>query len=308
MNAPQRAAAPTTRVLAVSVDGLNPSALGRLGRDLTPSLHRLMDEGAFTLNARAQVEKTLTLPNHTSMVTGRRIDASRGGHGVTWNEHRRGSTVQKAAGHGVASVFTVAHTAGSTALFTTKKKFSIFERSWDAGIDRFTNREADDRALVQVARADLIHAGRVFTFVHFSGPDVVGHKRGFMSQAYLRAVTRVDRLVGSLIGAIETHESLADTVVVLTADHGGRGEDHSDPRRYANYRVPFVVWGAGVRHGNLYAMNPTYADPGRRRVYYAGRQPVRNGDLANLSLDLLGLGPVPDSKYDVRQRLQVGPN
>jgi hypothetical protein len=302
-----RTGALETRVLAISIDALNPAALRKLGRGRTPALHRLMDEGAFTLNARTQVESTSTLPNHASMVTGRRVKASRQGHGVTWNVHRRGSTVQRAAGHPVSSVFSVAHSVGSTALFSSKRKFSIFERSWDSGIDRFTNREGNDRALMKAARSDLIRRSRAFTFVHFSAPDIVGHKRGFMSPAYLRAVARVDALVGRLLGAIESHEALDDVVLVLTADHGGsrRARSHSDARRYANYRVPFFVWGSDVTPGDLYAMNPTYADPGRRRVGYGGKQPIRNGDLANLSLDLLGLGPVPGSKYDVRQRLSV---
>ena len=99
-------------MLAISIDALNPAALSRLGPERAPALHRLMAEGAFTLNARTQVESTETLPNHTSMVTGRRVQASRGGHGVTWNVHRPGTTVQQAAGHDVSSVFSVAHTAG----------------------------------------------------------------------------------------------------------------------------------------------------------------------------------------------------
>ncbi len=294
-------------VLAISVDALNPTALLRLGRERTPALHRLLDEGAFTLNARTQVESTDTLPNHTSMVTGRRVLATRGGHGVTWNSHRPRTTVQGAAGHAVASVFTVAHEAGSTAMFAAKRKFSIFERSWDAGIDRAVIREGDDLSLMKAARADLVQAGRDFTFLHFAHPDVVGHAHGFMSPAYLTAVERIDTLVGKLLRAIETNPALAETVVILTADHGGAADHtrHDEVASYANYRVPFVVWGSGIGHGDLYAMNPAYADPGRRRAPYSGRQPVRNGDLANLALDLLGLGPVPDSKYDVRQRLSV---
>jgi len=74
--------APVTRVLAVSIDGLRSSAITQLGRAGTPTLHRLMTQGASTLNARTEREMTVTLPNHTGMVTGRRIAASRGGHGV----------------------------------------------------------------------------------------------------------------------------------------------------------------------------------------------------------------------------------
>ena len=47
-----------------------------------------MREGAFTLDARTEREQTRTLPNHTGMLTGRRIDARRGGHGVTYNPDR----------------------------------------------------------------------------------------------------------------------------------------------------------------------------------------------------------------------------
>lgn len=300
------AVAPEGQVLAISVDALNPRALTRLGRDRLPHLWRLLDEGAGTLNARSQYELTLTLPNHTSMVTGRRIDARRGGHGVTWNDDRPGTTVQGAAGHAVSSVFGVVHDAGgSTAIFSTKTKLSLFNRSWDGDIDRSTIREEQDLSLVRAARADLVNRERTLTFLHLGLPDQIGHAQGFMSPAYLRAVERVDDLVGRMLRAIDNHPGLSDVVVVLTADHGGQGASHSDPTRVANYRVPFVVWGPGVQHGDLYAMNPTYVRPGSSRPDPVGAQPIRNGDLANLTTDLLGLGPVPGSLFDRDQRLVV---
>ena len=63
----------------------------------------------------------------------------------------------------------------------------------------------------------------------------------------------------------------------------------------------------GVRHGaDLYALNPGYRDPGRRRSSHATRrQPVRNGDVANLVTDLLGLEPVGGSQLDAQQDLDV---
>jgi hypothetical protein len=299
-------AEPTTRVLAISVDALNPRAMTKLGRDALPHLWRLVDQGAATLNARAQYEVTKTLPNHTSMLTGRRVKRSSGGHGVTWNSDRPGTTVQKAAGHAVASVYTVVHAdGGTTAFFGTKSKFSLFERSWDAGIDRIMLREEQDLRVVRATRADLLAQHRAFTFLHLGGADRTGHARGFMSPAYLGAVRRVDALVGRLLAAIDRHEELGDLVVVLTADHGGVGPSHSQVAELGDMRVPFVVWGPGVRHGDLYAMNPSYKNPGRTRPDVAGRQPVRNGDLANLVTDLLGLGPVPGSLFNAKQKLQV---
>lgn len=300
---------PVDSVLAISIDGLNPTALRKLGRDGTPALHQLMRQGASTLNARTEYEQTVTLPNHTGMVTGRRIDAATGGHGVTWNDDRLvPATVQAAAGSPVTSVFNVVHDAGgSTALFAGKTKFSLWQRSWPAAIDR-TDILAGNGALAGDAIADLRDQSRAFRFLHLSLPDLVGHARGFMSPAYLRAVHRTDRLVGRVLRAVKAVPALrGHLAVVLTADHGGRGPGHEDATKVYNYRVPFMVRGPGVDRGaSLYALNPDYTAPGTGRpTYDAAGQPVRNGDVANLSLDLLGLPAVPGSEHDAGQDLDV---
>jgi len=296
-----------TRVLAVSIDGLRSSAITQLGRAGTPTLHRLMAQGASTLNARTEREMTVTLPNHTGMVTGRRIVASQGGHGVTWNDDRkRPATVQRAAGHDVSSVFRVVHNASrQTALFASKTKFSLFERSWDAGIDRYRMR-FDNSRLARLTRKDLLAHNRGFTFLHLSAPDEAGHARGWGSRAYLDAVRATDRRLGRIVQTINTHGRLSKHLVLLvTADHGGAGKNHADATRLVDFRVPFLVWGPTVARGaNLYQLNPDYANPGEQRTSYAdSRQPVRNGAVANLALDLLGLGAVRGSEHDRAQDL-----
>lgn len=291
-----------TSVLAISIDGLNPTALERLGVRGTPNLHELAAAGASTLNARTERELTITLPNHTGMVTGRRIDRTLGGHGVTWNDdRRRPTTVQQAAGHGVDSIFSVVHGAGgSAAAFASKTKFSLWKRSWPEGLDRMVIK-LDNPSLVAAISRDLLTTDRELRFLHLSLPDNVGHERGFMSPAYLRAVRQVDTLVGSVLDTVASDPALAaGTAVILTSDHGGLGADHSDATSLANYRVAFMVRGPGVTPGtDLYDLNPDYADPGTRRTSYAApRQPVRNGDLANLALDLLDLPAVPGSEHN----------
>ena len=298
---------PVTRVLAISVDGLRSSAITQLGRSGTPTLHRLMRAGATTLNARTEREMTVTLPNHTGMVTGRRIQASRGGHGVTWNDDRlQPPTVHAAAGHDVSSVFREVHYAGRrTAVFASKTKFRLFERSWDAAIDRFQVR-LDNGVLTRTTQRDLLRNNRGFTFLHLSAPDEAGHAHGWRSRAYLDAVRATDRRIGRILRTITTHPRLRDHLVVeLTADHGGSGTSHSDPTRLVNYRVPFMVWGPTVDRGaSLYALNPDYRDPRTGRTSYGdARQPVRNGMVANLALDLLGLNAVPGSEHDRAQDL-----
>ncbi len=298
------------QVLAISVDALNPQALRKLGHRRAPHLWRLVDAGAATLQARSQFELTVTLPNHTSMVTGRNITASERGHGVTWNDDLpdRPPTVQAAAGHQVQSLFSTAHRAGvSTALFATKTKFSLFQRSWPAGLDRVTIKEEQDAAVVKAARRDLLRRDRGVTFLHLGLPDQVGHARGFMGRAYLRAVHRVDVLLGTILDAADNRAALDDLTIILTADHGGRPgtRDHSAADELADYRVPFLVWGPGVSPADLYDLNPGYRDPHRSRPGLRGKQPVRNGDVANVALGLLGLDPVPGSRFGVKRPLRL---
>ena len=298
---------PAPRVLAVSVDGLRPDVVERLGAEGTPVLHRLLAEGAGTLNARTARERTETLPGHTTEVTGRRVDAGRGGHGVTWNEHRGATTVQGAAGGPVRSVLSeVRRSGGSSALFVGKQKLSLLRRSWPRAVDRFVL-ACDPRRVVARARRDLARHERAFTFVHLANPDTAGHDHGFGSAAYRDAVREADRLVGRLVARVESTPRLASSVrVVLTSDHGGTGTRHEDARLLVNHTVPFVVWGPGVSAGDLYDLNPDYRDPGDARPgYRRARQPVRNGDLANLSLDLLGLPAVPGSQMNHEQDLDV---
>ncbi len=307
-------------VVAISVDGLNPAAIRQLGRSRTPNFHRLMREGATTLNARTAREQTRTLPNHTGMLTGRRIDDRKGGHGVTFNSDT-GTTVHRAADHYVASMFDVVHDrGGSTAVFTAKKKFALYKRTWNthgakdrvgknhgrAKIDRFTV-DTNNTRLVGKLRAELRRSPRELTFLHLSLPDQAGHGHGFMGKRYLTAVRQTDRLLGQILNTIDARSALRrHTLVVLTADHGGKGGSHSTASRLANYRVPFMAWGPGVAKGrNLYRLNSTYRSPGSARTSYGGKQPIRNGDMANLVTDVLDLPRVPGSQFNRRRTLNV---
>jgi len=165
-----------TRVVVISVDGLNPDAITQLGESGAPTFHRIVDEGATTFNARSEVEMTNTLPNHTGMVTSRRIDLATGGHGVTWNDDRLvPRTVQLAAGQQVGSVFSSLNAVGlSSSLFAAKGKFDLFNRSWPNGVDHTLIR-GNNTKLVKAARRDLRTQWRALTFLHISLPDVAGH-------------------------------------------------------------------------------------------------------------------------------------
>jgi hypothetical protein len=96
------------------------------------------------------------------------------------------------------------------------------------------------------------------------------------------------------------------TGLIVTADHGGTGRGHGDPNRLENFAIPFYVLAPSVPAGSdLYSlMSKARFDPGLKNPgYAAARQPVRNGDLGNLALEMMGLPPIPGSlMFGIRLR------
>ncbi|HET6563574.1 MAG TPA: alkaline phosphatase family protein [Marmoricola sp.] len=315
-----RAPAPDRFVVAISVDGLNPGALRELGPELTPSFHRLVDRGAGTLNARTAVEMTVTLPNHTGMLTGRRISTVTGHH-ITFNTDSRQTDVHTQSGAYRASLFDVVHDRGGrTALYTMKDKFAMFDRSWGPELGA-PDRVGKDDGRDKIDRFVLGSAGTVTgkvvrqlrrnpfeaSFVHLSLPDHAGHEHGFMGPEYLAAVEETDRHLGRILDAVRSTRYLRRHVdVVLTADHGGRGQHHGKASDPDNYTVPFFVWGVDVEPGaDLYDLNPERVDPGTGRPGYHLDPPIRNTDLASLVTTLLGHRAVPGGVLPGTQPLLV---
>lgn len=311
-------------VIAVSVDGLGTAYLQPLvdaGR--LPAFKRLQAEAAWTGNARNDVDITVTLPNHVSMLTSRPI-LGEAGHGWTHNtDPAKGETLHTARGAYVAGAFDVAHDAGRrTGLWASKTRFSLFSVSWDArhgapdatGEDNGRNkvdlavygksspRLVDD--FLAAMRAKPCH----FAFVHFTEGDSAGHAEGWGSEDYAAALVLLDGCVGRIMDLIATDKTLAGrTTLIVTADHGGLDNNHAQADEPAVYTVPFFAWGAGVSPGDLYAMNPSVRRaPGSGRPSFAEvPQPVRSGEVGNLALSLLGLGPIPGSVFDKAQDLRV---
>lgn len=339
------AAASAEYVIHISVDGLSASLLrGLIERDERgdfENFRRLMDEGAYTMNARADVTSNLTVPNHATMLTGRPSEQPAGQpntvhHGYTSDKDPGSGVTLHNSGNPhlsyVASVFDVAHDNGlSTALFASKKKFAFFERSYDAtngAADPIPPDDGRDKIDVYVneipfflfprnaSKANAAFLSRMaaspanYSFVHYCDPDVTGHDEGWGSAAWNDAVRDVDDYLGGIFDLIAKEPALSGkTAIILTADHGGIGNTHYDPSDPADYTVPFFVWGPGVEAGaDLYALNAaTRRDPGAERPDYdAPVQPIRNGDSGNLALQLLGLGPVPGSTINAKQDLAVG--
>ena len=282
------------RVLLISVDGLRSDALLVQDGAGLPAFARLL-HGACTLNARTDPDFTVTLPNHTSMLTSRPVLGA-DGHGWVENEDPpAGATLASNKGAYVPGIFDVAHDRGvRTALLVGKTKFSLYAASWDAEhgapdavppddgrkkIDAFSYEEKTSglgdailRELLGPESSDDPKAAprKRLVFAHFAATDLTAHAYGWdvtPGSRYLKALASIDREIGRVLDAVEKDDALRGKIaVILTADHGGGApfKSHEQTRMWVDYVIPFLVWtGDGGTPRDLYELNATTRkDPG----------------------------------------------
>jgi hypothetical protein len=321
-------------VIHISVDGLNSHMLQEaVDAGSAPTFKRLETEAAWTLNARTDFTHTITLPDHTCMLTGRPVLQPEGmaetvNHGVTLNDTApRGATLHSVGNPRVAyiaCVFDVAHDGGkSTGIYVSKDKFAIFQQSCDEtnGAENAHGRNKIDgyfyqddgpptysEGMNERFLSDMAVRHYSYVFIHYRDTDSTGHAFGWGSSTYQQAIAAVDKYIGAVLHLSESDPALTGkTTIIVSSDHGGLGTNHGDPTLPEDFTIPFFVWGAGVSPGDLYVINArTRTDPGDGRPdYNAPGQPIRNGDSGNLALWLLGLGPIPGSLIDAKQDLRV---
>lgn len=262
------AAAVTAHLIIISVDGLRPDAIATFD---SPNLRRLIREGSYTLTART-ILPSKTLPSHTSMLTGEGPER----HGVLWNNVAMATKDNVE----VPTIFGVARAHGyRTAAFFSKPKFNALQQpgtlDYSQAPGGWFAKWSVDRTTTDVERYLATERPNIL-FVHLAEPDSTGHRDGWMSAAYGRAVTQADAGVGRVMAAAERAFGDGNYTVIVTADHGGHDHDHGkdDPR---DVTIPWLAWGRGVTPG------PLPAD---------GR--VNTVDTASTSLWLLGLNEPTD--------------
>ncbi len=217
------------KVLVISVDGLRPDAITRAP---APNIMALAAKGARTFDAQT-IRPSITLPSHTSMMTG--FGPSE--HGILWNDYRPGYVKET-----TPTVLGVAKKAGIRAVLVSgKEKFNAL--SPPGGTDVFVWASGGDADVAETAITELAR-GFGLALVHFPGTDDMGHQQGWMSESYLAQVRAADAAVGKLLAKLP-----ADTNVILTADHGGSGNNHAEDIP-ENTTIPWIIAGPGVRAGH----------------------------------------------------------
>lgn len=223
------------RVLILSIDGLRPDAISQAPM---PNLQALMQNGAYTLTAQT-IFPSATLPGHASMLTG----LCPAKHKVDWNDY----LPQKGYAQGTG-LFEIAHAAGlKTVMFVGKEKLRQVTPPENVDVFRYIN----DRDVVIAQRiTEEFPVDFGLMFVHFATTDAMGHAYGWMSSQYLSVARRADEALGTLLKDLDEHGMREETLVIVTADHGGHAQMHGT-RLPEDMTIPWVISGPGVKPGPI---------------------------------------------------------
>jgi predicted AlkP superfamily pyrophosphatase or phosphodiesterase len=234
----------TAHVIIVSLDGLRPDAITA---ESAPTLDHLMHEGSFAKVAQT-IMPSLTLPSHTSMLTGQPPNV----HGITWNSDEVASrgTVR------TPTVFEVAHEHGfRTAAFFSKSKFEHLQVRGSLDYTQAPTKMVSGWLMART----LTDLGRYLgpnrpnlLFVHLAETDYAGHEFGWMSPIYMRALRAVDDALSDIVATAEATFGPGKFTLIVTADHGGHERVHGTAEP-SDLTIPWVVWGEGVRAGTVVA-------------------------------------------------------
>jgi predicted AlkP superfamily pyrophosphatase or phosphodiesterase len=136
---------------------------------------------------------------------------------------------------------------------------------------------------------EVVRTKPTFLFIHLDDVDHAGHTFGWRSAQYFEAVEQVDSLIGQVLNALTEVGIRQQTVVLMTADHGGNGKRHGGATMQ-ELEIPWIIAGPGIKQD------------------YEIRGPVNTYDTAATIALLFGVKP-PDCwiGQPVREALETAP-
>jgi len=286
-------AAEIRRIILISIDTLRADALGSYGNPARSSenLDRIAAGGVRFETCIAPTP--LTLPSHATLLTGLHPLQ----HGLLVNSQSALSTnvatlaeILQAQGWNTGAVVSseiLHHRYGLDRGFSSYSDDAFSSMLHHAELQTLPSANARDTTLTAINWISTQRPDEnLFLFLHYVDPQApysapARFANAFPDDGYLAEVAFTDAWIGKLASYLEEHDLLADTLFVITSDHGEALGQHGMPSHgYFLYdevlRVPLIFSGAGVPSG----------------VVAAG--PVGLVDVVPTLLALLNLPPQPD--------------
>jgi arylsulfatase A-like enzyme/Flp pilus assembly protein TadD len=296
---------PGANVLLVTIDTTRADRIGCYGADpgVTPHIDGLAKDGVRFSNAQAVAP--ITLPSHTSMLTGLYPPQ----HGIRNNgmfalpdSVETLATVFEGRGYATGAFVSASVLARRYGL---NRGFSVYDDDLSHGLNR-------SRHMVPARRGDLTVEAAVrwlsarerdenfFCWVHLYDPHApydppMEYKQKYPSDPYLGEIAFTDEVIGRLLAWLEDSGRRESTVVAVVSDHGEAFGEHGEKTHaillhQATTAVPWVMAGPGLPSGETISAPVSGVDVAPTLAWLAGQEPpndsTRDGRVA-LEIDAL---------------------
>ena len=255
-------------VVVVGIDGLGVYGVTNAA---TPVMRRLMASGAYTLRARG-VMPTVSSPNWASMIMG----AGPEQHGVTSNdwETNKFEIPPLAIGPGgmFPTIFGVLRAQRPGAVIACFHDWAGFGRLLEATAPDHLEHCLGPTNTVDAAIAYFSLKRPTFTFIHLDHVDHAGHHAGHRTPEYYAAVEVADRLIGKLIDGLRAAGMWNQTIILVTADHGGKAKGHGGAT-LEEIEIPWIISGPGIATGKVLQSPVNTYDTAATIAYIFGLKP-----------------------------------
>ncbi len=233
-------------VVVIGFDGLSPNGLKNAA---TPTFDRIKSEGASTMHARA-VLPTSSSTNWASMIMG----AGPEQHGITSNSWEKNNFVLPAVTQSedflFPTIFQLINDNFENAEIGAIYHWTGFGRLFEkAAVDYDISPDSEDETAA-LASTYIKDKKPTFTFIHFDHVDHGGHEYGHGSSEYYKSVEKADELLAEVMEAIEASGMADETLVIISADHGGLGKGHGG-ESLQEIEIPFILWGKSVKKNHV---------------------------------------------------------
>lgn len=239
----------TPRAKHVILLGFDAMSARGIQRAHTPNFNEMIANGAVSIKARC-IRPTSSSQNWMSMVSGTLIEM----HGVTDNDWEpETKTIEPAVKNKKGlfpTIFEDIKTQRPDAKVYMFYEWTGQDRMYDISmVDKAVTGLDYDQTLQQAFDAFLQDKPE-FLFVSINQTDHIGHETGHESQEYFETITHFDRMVGEFVGKLKTAGLLDETVIIVTADHGGLGKSHGGDSE-AELEIPIILYGGNVTKGKV---------------------------------------------------------
>ena len=233
-------------VVVIGFDGLSPNGLQKA---VTPTFDKIISEGASTMHARAVLPSSSST-NWATMIMG----AGPEQHGITSNSWEKNNFVLPTITQGedflFPTIFQLIDDQKENAEIGAIYHWTGFGRLFEKdAVDYDVNPKSEDETAA-LASAYIKEKKPTFTFIHFDHVDHGGHEYGHGSPEYYKSVEKADAMLAEVMAAIKASGMADETLVIISADHGGLGKGHGG-ESLQEMEIPFILWGKSVKKNHV---------------------------------------------------------